>query len=175
MIIRATNKLLNISGIKPVKFSNSSTEILPGDWYAKTVKTGRLGKLVVLFFHNNAKISIICPTKSLNIAIKQLPDRVKSYLARHSYDSLIDKFDLSSEIQIFTTESKSTLSFMNQLTANIEWQLSKVENFDNIDFNKLEDIHSDYLFSIDGKSGKYETTIDILDRIKESNSKKACP
>ncbi len=168
MIIRATNKLLNISGIKPIKYSNNSTEILPGEWYAKTVKTGHIGKLVVLFFHNNAKISIICPTKSLNIAIKQLPDRVKNYLARHNFDSLIDKFDLNSEIQIFTTESKSTLSFMNQLSINIEWHLSKAESLDNIDYNKPEDINSDYLFSIKGKSGKYETTIDILNRIKES-------
>lgn len=168
MIIRATKKILNISGINPVKFSNNSTEILPGNWYAKTVKTGHIGKLVVLFFHNNAKISIICPTKSLNIAIKQLPDRVKNYLARHNFDSLIDKFDLNSEIQIFTTESKSTLSFMNQLSINIEWHLSKADSLVNIDYNRLEDIHSDYLFSINGKSGKYETTIDILNRIKES-------
>jgi len=168
MIIRATNKLLNISGIKPVKFSDSSTEILPGNWYAKNVKTGHLGKLVVLFFHNKAKISIICPTKSLNIAIKQLPDRVKKYLTRHRFDSLIDKFDLNSEIQIFTTDSKSTLSFMNQLSSNIEWHLNNAESLENIDYNKLEDIHSDYLFTIHGKSVKYETTIDILNRIKET-------
>jgi len=168
MIIRATNKLLNISGIKPVKFSDSSTEILPGTWYAKNVTTRHLGKLVVLFFHNKAKISIICPTKSLNIAIKQLPDRVKKYLTRHRFDSLIDKFDLNSEIQIFTTDSKSTLSFMNQLSSNIEWHLNNAESLENIDYNKLEDIHSDYLFTIHGKSVKYETTIDILNRIKET-------
>lgn len=170
MIIRATKKLLNISGIKPVKFNDVSNDIFPGDWYAKTVKTGHIGKLVVLFFHNNAKISIICPTKSLNLAIKQLPDRLKKYLNRNNCDSLIDRFDLSSELQIFTTDSKSTLAFMNQLSANIEWHLSKTESLEKIDYDKLEDIHSDYLFSIDGKSGKYENTIDIINRIKESNS-----
>ena len=80
MTIRATKKLLNISGIKPVKFKDASNDILPGDWHAKTVKTGHFERLVVLFFHNNAKISIICPTKSLNLAIKQLPERLKKYL-----------------------------------------------------------------------------------------------
>ncbi len=170
MIIRATNKLLNISGIKPVKLNDVSTDIFPGDWYAKTVKTGHLGKLVVLFFHNNAKISIICPTKSLNLAIKQLPDRLKKYLTRHNFDLLIDKFDLNSELQIFTTDSKSTIAFMNQLSANIEWHLSNADSLNNIDYDNLEDIHSKYLFSIDGKSGKYETTIDILKRIKDSYS-----
>lgn len=169
MIIRATSKLLNISGIKPVKLSDNSYEILPGDWYARTVKTGHLGKLVLLFFHNNLKISIICPTKSLNVAIKQFPDRLKKYLIRHNFDLLIDKFDLCSDIQIYTTDNKSTLAFMNQLSSNIEWHLSNSVSIDNIDFDKLEDIHSDYLFSIDGKSGKYETIIDILNRIKEAD------
>ena len=50
MIIRATSKLLNISGIKPFKFSAPSTDVFPGDWYAKTVKTGHLGKMLYCFF-----------------------------------------------------------------------------------------------------------------------------
>ena len=169
MIIRATSKLLNISGIKPVKFSDNSNDILPGDWYVNTVKTGHLGKLVTIFFHNNAKISIICPTKSLNLALKQLPSRAKNYLSRHNFQSLTDKFELDSDIQIFTTDSKSTLAFINQISANIEWHLCNAESLDTVDYNKLEDIHSDYLFSTNGKSGKYESTIDILKRINESN------
>lgn len=170
MTIRATKKLLNISGIKPVKFKDASNDILPGDWYAKTVKTGHFGRLVVLFFHNNAKISIICPTKSLNLAIKQLPERLKKYLTRHNFEFLFDKFDLNTGIQIFTTESKSTIGIMNQLSANIEFHLSNAKSLDNFDYNKFEDIHSNYLFTIESKIGKYETTIDILNRIKDSNA-----
>lgn len=165
MIIRATSKLLKISGIKPIKFEDNNTDFLPGDWYANTVKTGHFGKLVVLFFHNKAKISIIIPTKSLNMALKQLPDKVKRYLIRHGFDSLIDKFDLDSEHKFFTTSSKSTLAYMNQISFNIEWHLSDADSISNFDYNNLEDILSDYLFSIDGKAGKYGTTLDIIKRI----------
>lgn len=107
----------------------------------------------------------------MNIALKQLSEKVKSYLIRHGCDSLIDKFNLDSEIQIFTTESKSTLAYMNQLSSNIEWHLRKAKSFEKIDYCSIEDIHSRFLFSIDGKSGKYEKPIEILSRINalESN------
>ena len=168
MIVRATNKLLKISGIKPVKFEDNNNDYLPGEWYANTVKTGKPGKLVILFFHNKAKISLIFPTKSLNIAIKQLPIRAKNYLIRHGFESLIKNFDLDSDIIIYTTNSKSTLGFMNQLSFNYEWHLQKADSLENFDYDYLEDIHFDYLFTLNGKAGNYEKTFDILKRINES-------
>jgi hypothetical protein len=167
MIIRATKKLLKISRIKPVDFENNSSQLLPGEWYANIIRTGYVGKLVVLFFHNYTKISIVCPTKSLNVAINQLPARVENYLIRHNFISLLDMFELGSEINIFSTNSRSTLAFMNQLMSNIEWHLSKAGSFDNIDYDKVEDIHSNFLYSIKGKSGKYESPLEILKQIKE--------
>jgi hypothetical protein len=168
MIVRATNKLLKISGIKPVKFEDNNNDYLPGEWYANIVKTGKPGKLVILLFHNKAKISLLCPTKSLNIAIKQLPIRAKNYLIRHGFESLIKQFNLDSEIKIYTTNSKSTLGFMNQISADIEWHLNDEDSLDSFDFDVLEDVHARYLFSIVGKVGKYEKTVDILKRINES-------
>ena len=164
MIVRATNKILKISRIKTERSEDKNSKIFPGDWYANNIKTGHSGKLVTLFFHNHTKISIICSTKSLNIAIRQLPDRVKNYLNRHGFNSLIEKFDLDSEIKIYRTSSRSTLAFMNQLSANIEWHLSKADTLVDFDYNKLEDIHSDFLFSINGNPNKYETPIEILNR-----------
>ena len=117
-----------------------------------------------MFFHNHTKISIICPTKSLNIAIKQLPERVKSYLIRHGFVTIIEKFDLDSEINVFKTSSRSTLAFMNQLSVNIEWHLTKVDSLVDFNYDKLEDIHSDFLFSISGNASKYETPLEILKR-----------
>ena len=167
MIIRATGKLLKVSRIKPVRYENTSDQKLPGEWYTNIIKTGYVGKMVVLFFHNRTKISILCSTKSLNIAIKQMPDRVKNFLIRHEFGSLVDKFDLNSSIKIFTSNSRSTLAYMNQLCSNIEWHLKKAGSFDNIDYDKIEDIHSDFLYSINGKSGKYETPLGILKQIQE--------
>lgn len=168
MIVRATNKLLKISGIKPVKFEDNNYDYLPGEWYANTLRTGHSGKLFTLFFHNKAKISIICPTKSLNIAIKQLPDRAKNFLKRHFFESLIPNFNLDSEVKIYTTNSKSTLGFMNSLSYNIEWHLQKAATLEHFDYDDLEDIHADYYFKIDGKFGNYENTLSILGRIHEA-------
>ncbi len=165
MIIRATSKLLKISGIKPVKYEEENENIFPGEWYANTVKTGHIGKLVVLFFHNKTKISIICPTKSLNIAIKQLPERLEEFLKRNKFESIIKGFELFSEIRIYSTKDRSTLAFMNQISANIEYHLIESNSLENFDYRYLEDIHTEYLFSINGKAGKYETTIDILKRL----------
>ncbi len=171
MIIRATSKLLNISGIKPVKFENNSDEVFPGEWYAKTVRTGQMGRLAILFLHSQTKISIICQTKSLKLAIKQLPGKLRDYLVRHKFETLIDSFDINSDAQVFTTNSKTTLGFMNQLSMNIEWNMGMAESQERIDCGEIEDILSKYLFSIDGKAGKYETTIDILNRITTPTSR----
>lgn len=132
-------------------------------------KTGHIGKLVVLLFHNKTKISIICPTKSLNIAIKQLPERLENFLKRNKFESIINGFELNSEINVFTTKDRSTLAFMNQICANIECHLSERNSLENVDYSYLEDIHTEYLFSINGKAGKYETTIDIINRLMSYN------
>ncbi len=132
MIIRATKKLLRIAGIKPLKSDENNDAVFSGEWYANTVKTGHPGKLVMLLYHNKTRISIICPTKSLNIAVKQLPVRVENYLTRLGFKTLIPNFDLNSEIQIYTTDSKSTLAYMNQLIFNIEWHLGRAESLENI-------------------------------------------
>ncbi len=167
MIIRATNKLLKISRITPVKDEAASTEVLPGEWYANTVKTGHTGKQFMFFFHRQTKISIICPTKSLNIAIKQLPEKVEDFLKRHNYAYLIERYKLNSDINIYTTNDRSTLAFMNQIAFNIEYNLSKNYTTENIDFKRIEDIHANYLFTINGKAGNYETTLEILERNKQ--------
>ncbi len=167
MIVRGTNKILKISGIKPQTFAYDSSDVFPGDWYANTIKTGRPGKIITLFFHNHTKISIICPTKSLNIAIGQLPDRLKSYLIRHGFESLIERFELDSEVNVYKTSSRRTLGFMNQISANIEWHLINADSLIEYNYDKLEDIHSYFLFSIYGSTSKYETTIGILKTYKQ--------
>ena len=82
MIIRATKKLLNTSGIKPVKNVNESDAPLPGEWYAGLVSTGRQGKLLIHFLHSSTKLSILCPGKSLNKALPVFPERLEQLLRR---------------------------------------------------------------------------------------------
>lgn len=94
MIVRATKKLLNTSGIKPVKNLNESIAPLPGEWYAGLVSTGKQGKMLIHFLHTSTKLSILCPGKSLNKALLVFPKRLELLLGRLGYLKLVFQFQL---------------------------------------------------------------------------------
>lgn len=162
MIIRATSKLLNISGLKPVKQEYVSDKAFPGEWYAGILKTGKPGKLVVHFLHEATKVSILCPTKSINTALTLLPDRVSNFLDRHGFKNLYEMYGLNTPVEIYATNSRSMLAYMNQLRFNMEYHLAGAESYETINFERIEDIHTDYLFSTADKKKKYVSTIDLL-------------
>ncbi|MCE1198032.1 MAG: hypothetical protein LWW85_03595 [Marinilabiliales bacterium] len=164
MIIRATEKLLRINGIKPVDIAMEAGQPFPGEWFANTLRTGQSGKLFVFFFHRSLKISILCPTKSLRLAARMLPDRTLAFLKRHGLERLSSGLDLNSDVQISKTNDRSTLAFMNQLAKNIEWHLAMAEDLTHESMNPMEDIHANHLFSTDKGPHDYETTLDILNR-----------
>jgi len=107
MIIRATKKLLNTSGIKPVKNVNELDAPLPGEWYAGLVSTGRQGKLLIHFLHSSTKLSILCPGKSLNKALPVFPERLEQLLRRLGHSRLIFQFQVYTKPEIFATNSRS--------------------------------------------------------------------
>jgi hypothetical protein len=170
MIIRATSKLLNISGIKPVKQEYISDKAFPGEWYAGILKTGKPGKLVIHFLHNTTKVSILCPTKSLNNALTLLPERVSNFLGRHGFKHLYEMYGLNTPVEIYATDSRSMLAYMNQLRFNMEYHLEQAETYETIDFKWIEDIHTDYLFSTGDKKKKYVSTIDLLNSVWRTNT-----
>ncbi len=168
MIIRGTSKLLKISRIKPIKNQWKSDQVLPGEWYGNVLKTGHVGKTYILFFHNTTKISIICPTKSINKAVKLLPERVKNLLIRHHFKSFLDKFELESENKIYTTNDRSTLGFMNQPIFTAEWHLSKDRSLEKSKLEHIENILMTCMFPTKGDSNNYETPLDILKNIQKT-------
>ncbi len=163
MIIKATQKSLKIAGIKPVILENSDQENLPGEWYANTIKTGKAGKLVTLFFHNHTKISILCNSKSLNIAIKQLPLKTEKFLQRNGFESLTNLFNLHSETFISKTTSRSTLSQMSSLILGLEYDFLIHEKIDDKLLEKLEDYSARFIFPSKGTKD-YDSPLDILSK-----------
>lgn len=161
MIIRATNKLLNTSGIKPVKNLDEIQSALPGEWYAGLVSLNRPGKLAIHFLHNPTKITVICPGKSLNKALPDFPARVEQLLKRLGFSKLVFQFQLRTEPEIYATDSRSMLSYMNQLRYNLEYNLAMPETIEDINYEKIEDIHNDWLFTSKGPR-KYEKPIELL-------------
>jgi hypothetical protein len=173
MKIRATTKLLNISGIKPIKDESPATETLPGEWYAAAVSLLRPGKLAVHFLHYPTYISILIPGKSLNKLIPLLQDHVSAFLKRQGYSRLEPDFQLNSDIEIFATNSRSMLAHMNQIKYNLEYHFSDAQSVDEIDYAYLEDIHFDYLFGGKNKVTEYIKPKDVLDKfLIESNLNK---
>ena len=164
MIIRATKKLLNTSGIKPIKNLNESATSLPGEWYAGLVSTGRQGKMLIHFLHSSTKLSILYPGKSLNRAHQVFPGRVEQLLGRLGYSKLVFQFQLHTKKERYTTNSRSMLSHMTQLKYAIDYSIALAETFEDIDYDEIEDSLSDMLLS-SKESGRYEKPTDILQRL----------
>ncbi|MEA1897842.1 MAG: hypothetical protein U9N53_09300 [Bacteroidota bacterium] len=164
MIIRATKKLMNTSGVKPVKNLKESDIALPGEWYAGLVSTGRPGKMLIHFLHTSTKLSILYPGKSLNKALQVFPGRVEQLLGRLGYSKLVFQFQLHTKPDIYTTNSRSMLSHMTQLKYAIEYSIALSETFEDIDYDEFEDSLSDMLLSSKGPR-RYEKPTDILQRL----------
>ena len=164
MIIRATKKLLNTSGIKPEKNLHESDTPLPGEWYAGLVSTGRQGKMLIHFLHTSTKLSILCPGKSLNKALQIFPSRVEQLLGRLGFSKLVFQFQLHTKKKIYTTNSRSMLSHMTQLKYAIEYSIAIAETYEDIDYDEIEDTLSDMLLS-SKECRRYEKPTDILQRL----------
>jgi hypothetical protein len=169
MIIRATKKLLNISGIKPIKNFNVPNKVMPGEWYASTISLQQPGKLAVHFLHYPSFISILIPGKSLNKVLSQLKPRTIALLNRLGYSDLIPYFNLDSNPEIFATNSRSILAHINQVKYNMEYHIADSESVDSIDYNRLEDIHFDSLFTDKSSPRGYITPKNILDNLLSKN------
>jgi hypothetical protein len=167
MIIRATKKLLNISGLDPIKNLNDPDKEMPGEWYASTISLQQPGKLAVHFLHYPTFISILIPGKSINKVIPFLKPRTSALLKRVGYSNLEPKFQLDSKPEIFATNSRSILAHINQLKFNLEYHISLVDTIESIDFDELEDIHFDSLFTDKSSPRGYITPKNILDNLSQ--------
>jgi hypothetical protein len=165
MIIRATKKLLNTSGIIPIKNLTEPNKNMPGEWYASTISLQQPGKLAVHFLHYPTFISILIPGKSLNKVILLLRLRTTALLKRLGYSDLIPRFQLDTKPEIFATNSRSILAHINQLKFNIEYHIALAETIDSIDFDRIEDIHFDNIFTDKLSPGGYITPKRILDNM----------
>jgi len=164
MKIRATSKLLNISGIRSIKDESEPLETLPGEWYAGIMSLLRPGKLAVHFLHYPTYISIFIPGKSLNKLIPLLPQKVSSYLKRNGYSKLESSFQLNANPEVFTTNSRSMVAHMNQIKYELEYHFAIAESIDEINFEHIEYQYLNYLFGGKYKGRKYIRPKDQLDK-----------
>ena len=168
MIIRATNKLLNIARIESVKNESIILSSLPGEWYASLLSTGRPGGSAIYFLHNPTMISIIILGKSLSKALQILPSRVTSLLGRNGFQELKSGFQLDTKIEVYTTNSRNILANMNQMKFNIEYQLAMAESLDPNDIENIEDMQLSNIIGGKIAEGKYITPKEKLKQLLDN-------
>ncbi len=140
--------------------------LLPGEWYAGLVSTGKQGKLAIHFLHYPTMLTVLVSGKSLNKALPLFKARAENLIKRLGYSKLLFQYQLQTEPQIFATNSRSMLSHMNQLRISIECNLALAETVDDIDWDYIEEKHFDWLFS---KDKKYIKPADILEKLMGAN------
>ena len=170
MIIRATKKLLNISGINSVKNESIILCSLPGEWYASLLSTGSEVGLAIHFLHNPSMITVVTMGKSLYRAVKELPARATSLLTRNGYVELVPNFQLGTMPEIYSTNSRSILADMNQIKLSLEYSFALSEGLEEVDLVRIEDTYLTYL--VGGKIGKrrYISPIDLLKELLEKQA-----
>jgi hypothetical protein len=169
MKIRATAKVLNISKIKPVADDSPTIQSMPGEWYAGVLSLLQPGKLAIHFLHTPTYISIIIPGKSLNKAIPFLPARIENLLKRTGYESLIPQYQIDTTPEVFKTNNKSMLGYLNQMKLEIECLLTYRYPPGEIDFDDLETNYMRYLFRGKLVGSNFTYPYQILTKLKESN------
>ena len=163
MIIRPTRKVLNINRLKPERNDLPLIDTLPGEWYVDLISLGKPGKVALHYLHHPTKIVIIVKGRSLKKSNEEFTARVKQFLERHNYEHLVDRFELKGKANIFPTNDRGMLAVMNQIKWNSEYHCINSESPELIDFNWIEDISIDNLFTIKKTGQKYWHTKTILD------------
>lgn len=153
MIIRATKKVLNLNRIKPAKNDSELLDKLPGEWYVDLISLGKPGKFGLQFLHHPTKIAILIPGRSLKKVFVEFKDHVTNFLNRNGYDLLIDKFQLDDELNIYPTNDRGMLALMNQIKWNSEYHCVASKDPNVINYEWIEDIYLNYLFTTK-KTGK---------------------
>jgi hypothetical protein len=149
MKIRATKKLLNIARIKVTKDMSPLIDKMPGEWYSSIVSMGIPGKLAIHFLHFPTLVSVIVPEKSLNKAIKELSNHVESLLKRQGFYKMLPEYQLSTIPEIFSTNNRSMLAYINDMHYNIEYHLSRQRPVAEIEDNEFENLFGGKLGGVD--------------------------
>ncbi|MFB6344043.1 hypothetical protein ACE1ET_20160 [Saccharicrinis sp. FJH62] len=169
MIIRATKKVLNLNRIKTERNDSPLNDQLPGEWYVDLISLGKPGKFALHYLHHPTKIVIIVKGRSLKKSEQLFKDRIRHFLERHNYNPLIEKFELEGKTKIYSTNDRGMLSNMNQIKWNSEYHCISSQNPDLIDFNWIEDISINNLFTTKDTGKKYLKTKTILNELLEKN------
>ena len=68
-------------------------------------------------------ITVLIPGKSIHKALTEFADHLESLLARHGFSILFTEYQVNTKPEIFATNSKSILAYLNDMKYTIEYHL----------------------------------------------------
>jgi hypothetical protein len=160
IIIHSVQKLLNTSRLKAVQYiSQPGKEQFLHSWYARLVSTGFPGKLLVMYVHEPSLLTVVCRGKTIGGTWDDFCKRLPALLERFQFSPT---FILSEMAQIDSyivakTNSKSMLSYMNQMVMMLEIGCERYSAYESILQDKMENTMMKYLYSTGNKNNPYTT------------------
>jgi hypothetical protein len=163
IIIHSVQKLLNTSRLKAVQYiSQPDKGQLLHSWYARLVSTGFTGKLLVMYVHEPSLLTVVCRGKTIGGTWDDFSKRLPSLLDRFEFPATFIQSEMKQmdSYIVAKTNSKSMLSYMNQMVIMLEIKCEKYPAYESILQDEMEDSMMKYLYSIGKKNGEYTTAGD---------------
>ncbi len=148
ILVRATQKLLKLSKIKPEPEPPAPDAPL-GEWYANAISLTYPGQSAVLYTHCPSRLSVVVRGRSLKTTIAEFEPRLLLLLLRLGADDYLlrNQQQGMQEVCYAKTDSRSMLGSMNEIGYHIQARASMAGSVDRISFDALEDSLSVYLFT----------------------------
>ena len=141
-IIHSVQKLLNTSRLEASLYITQPNQgQYLHSWYARLLSSGFPGKMMVIYVHEPSLMVVICKGKTIQGTWETFLNRLEQLLSRFQFRTSFIKNELAQaeEYTVSKTNSKSMLSFMNQIVFELEYDCRRFPNFESISRERLED------------------------------------
>lgn len=163
VIIHAVQKLLNTSRLEAIQYiSEPDQGQLLHSWYARLVKTGFSGKLLVMYVHEASLLTVICKGKTIGKTWSEFMRRLPALLRKIGFsENLIQsEMNLLNDYVVAKTSNKAVLGHMNDMVIMLEYQCERYPLYESISEEELENNMMQYLYGTRNKGSRYMTSAD---------------
>jgi hypothetical protein len=163
VIIHAVQKLLNTSRLEAVQYiSEPDQGQLLHSWYARLIRTGFAGKLLIMYVHEPSLLTVICKGKTIGKTWDEFVERLPALLRRidFSEDLIQSEMSLVDHYVVAKTNSKAMLGHMNDMVVMLEYQCERYPSYESISQEELENNMTKYLYGTRNKGSRFITSVD---------------
>jgi hypothetical protein len=149
LIIHSVQKLLNTSRLEASLYVTQPSENqYLHSWYARLLPSGFAGKMMVMYVHEPSLMCVICKGKTIQGTWESFLERLEELLSRFHFPNAFKKNELlqAEGYVVSRTDSKSILSFMNQMVFELDVHCMKFESYPAISLDFLEERMMDRLY-----------------------------